>query len=90
MRLCVCVCVCVCVVQVQWEPEGEPNKHCSQMLVKHALTVFGRHWPLLDVDVVARQVRNRQTDTHKHRETDKHADRQAFRQTNRQADKQEF
>lgn len=27
------------------------------MLVKHALTVFGRRWPLLDLDVVARQVR---------------------------------
>ncbi|XP_029301014.1 cholesterol 7-desaturase [Cottoperca gobio] len=42
--------------KVQWKPESEPNKHCSQMLVKHALTVFGCHWPLLDVRVVARQV----------------------------------
>ncbi|XP_024236299.1 cholesterol 7-desaturase nvd isoform X1 [Oncorhynchus tshawytscha] len=42
--------------KVQWEAESEPTKHCSQMLVKHALTVFGRHWPLLDMDVVARQV----------------------------------
>ncbi|CAN9504827.1 unnamed protein product [Ophioblennius macclurei] len=42
--------------KVQWEPESEPNKHCSRMLVKHALTVFGCHWPLLDVHVVARQV----------------------------------
>uniref|UniRef100_A0A4W6FDN5 cholesterol 7-desaturase n=1 Tax=Lates calcarifer TaxID=8187 RepID=A0A4W6FDN5_LATCA len=42
--------------KAQWEPESEPNKHCSQMLVKHALTVFGHHWPLLDVQVVARQV----------------------------------
>ncbi|GAA6099509.1 cholesterol 7-desaturase nvd [Tachysurus ichikawai] len=42
--------------KVEWNPEPEPNKHCSQMLVKHALTVFGRHWPLLDVNVVARQV----------------------------------
>ncbi len=42
--------------QVEWKPEPEPNKHCSQMLVKHALTVFGRHWPLLDLDVLARQV----------------------------------
>jgi len=49
---------CVCVLfKVQWELESEPNEHCSQMLVKHALTVFGRHWPLVDVDVVARQVR---------------------------------
>ncbi|XP_026153866.1 cholesterol 7-desaturase [Mastacembelus armatus] len=42
--------------KVHWEPEPEPNKHCSQMLMKHSLTVFGRHWPLLDVHVVARQV----------------------------------
>ncbi|KAJ4926556.1 hypothetical protein JOQ06_008729 [Pogonophryne albipinna] len=42
--------------KVQWEPEAEPNKHCSQMLVKHALTVFGSTWHLLDVCVLARQV----------------------------------
>ncbi|KAM8828909.1 cholesterol 7-desaturase nvd isoform 2-T2 [Spinachia spinachia] len=42
--------------KVEWEPESEPNKHCSQMSVKHALTVFGCHCPLLDVRVVARQV----------------------------------
>ncbi|XP_041826125.1 cholesterol 7-desaturase nvd [Melanotaenia boesemani] len=42
--------------KVQWEPESEPNKHCSQMMLKHALTVFGYHWPVLDVHVVARQV----------------------------------
>ncbi|XP_030005532.1 cholesterol 7-desaturase [Sphaeramia orbicularis] len=42
--------------KVQWEPEPEPNRHCSRMLVKHALTLFGIHWHLLDVNVVARQV----------------------------------
>ncbi|XP_051794690.1 cholesterol 7-desaturase nvd [Acanthochromis polyacanthus] len=42
--------------KAQWIPESEPNKHCSQMLVKHALTIFGYHCSLLDVDVVARQV----------------------------------
>nr|XP_046231822.1 cholesterol 7-desaturase nvd [Scatophagus argus] len=42
--------------KVQWESESEPNQHCSQMLVKHSFTVFGLHWPLLDVHVVARQV----------------------------------
>lgn len=41
---------------VQWEPESEPTQHCSNMYVKHALTVFGLRWPLLDVSVVARQV----------------------------------
>ncbi|MBN3323830.1 DAF36 desaturase, partial [Atractosteus spatula] len=42
--------------KVQWAPEPEPSQHCSRMLVKHALTIFGRRWPLLDLDVVARQV----------------------------------
>lgn len=51
MILCV-----LCLLKVQWEPESEPNQHCSQMLVKHSLTVFGLHWSLLDVNVVARQV----------------------------------
>lgn len=41
---------------VDWKPEPEPNQHCSQMFVKHALSVFGLHWSLLDVNVVARQV----------------------------------
>ncbi|KAJ3605044.1 hypothetical protein NHX12_027095 [Muraenolepis orangiensis] len=41
--------------KVQWEPESDPNGHCSRMLVKHSLTVFGRHWPIMDIDVVARQ-----------------------------------
>lgn len=53
---CHCMSVCVFFLKVQWEPEPEPNQHCSQMLVKHAFTVFGLHWPLLDVRVVARQV----------------------------------
>ncbi|XP_029469917.1 cholesterol 7-desaturase-like isoform X3 [Rhinatrema bivittatum] len=42
--------------KVQWHPEPEPNKHCSQMLLEHALTLFGKHCALLDVHVVARQV----------------------------------
>ncbi|XP_029469916.1 cholesterol 7-desaturase-like isoform X2 [Rhinatrema bivittatum] len=41
--------------KVQWHPEPEPNKHCSQMLLEHALTLFGKHCALLDVHVVARQ-----------------------------------
>ncbi|XP_020320838.1 cholesterol 7-desaturase-like [Oncorhynchus kisutch] len=48
-------------VRYDWklrESESEPTKHCSQMLVAHALAVFGRHWPLLDVDVVARQLKH--------------------------------
>ncbi|XP_072310932.1 cholesterol 7-desaturase nvd [Eucyclogobius newberryi] len=41
--------------KVEWRPEPEPHAHCSQMLVKHALHLFGVHWSLLDVSVVARQ-----------------------------------
>lgn len=48
--------LCVCLLKVDWKAESEPNQHCSQMFVKHALSVFGLHWSLLDVNVVARQV----------------------------------
>ncbi|KAK1155773.1 cholesterol 7-desaturase isoform X1 [Acipenser oxyrinchus oxyrinchus] len=41
---------------VAWSPEPEPHKHCSRMLVKHRLTIFRRRFPLLDMDVIARQV----------------------------------
>ncbi|CAH2317045.1 cholesterol 7-desaturase-like [Pelobates cultripes] len=42
--------------KVQWMPEPPPNKHCSQMLLVHQLLLFGKHVPLLDFNVVARQV----------------------------------
>ncbi|XP_061555132.1 cholesterol 7-desaturase nvd isoform X2 [Phycodurus eques] len=42
--------------KAQWAPESFPNNHCSQMLVKHSLYLFGRHWPVLDLHIVARQV----------------------------------
>ncbi|XP_077479418.1 cholesterol 7-desaturase nvd [Stigmatopora argus] len=42
--------------KAQWEPESSPNSHCSQMLLKHSLYVYGIHWPILDLHVVARQV----------------------------------
>lgn len=41
--------------KVEWRPEPEPFTHCSQMLVKHAMHLFGLHLSLLDVSVVARQ-----------------------------------
>lgn len=47
----------MCSLKARWEPESEPNQHCSQMFVKHSLTLFGLHCPLLDVNVVARQVK---------------------------------
>nr|XP_033816463.1 cholesterol 7-desaturase-like isoform X1 [Geotrypetes seraphini] len=42
--------------KVQWQPEPEPNNHCSQMFLEHALTLFGKHFALLDLHVIARQV----------------------------------
>uniref|UniRef100_A0A4W3J4N6 cholesterol 7-desaturase n=3 Tax=Callorhinchus milii TaxID=7868 RepID=A0A4W3J4N6_CALMI len=42
--------------KVDWEVEPEPNKHCARMLINHTLCVFGHHFPLLDMNVVARQV----------------------------------
>ncbi|XP_063289190.1 cholesterol 7-desaturase nvd-like isoform X2 [Pelobates fuscus] len=42
--------------KVQWMLEPPPNKHCSQMLLVHQLLLFGKHVPMLDFNVVARQV----------------------------------
>ncbi|KAM5146238.1 cholesterol 7-desaturase nvd-like isoform 1-T1 [Mantella aurantiaca] len=42
--------------KVQWEAEPAPNKHCSKMTLQHAVLLFGKHFSLLDVDVVARQI----------------------------------
>ncbi|XP_043914350.1 cholesterol 7-desaturase nvd-like isoform X2 [Protopterus annectens] len=42
--------------KVDWKPEPEPNKHCSQMFLKHALLLFGKNCPMLNMGVIARQV----------------------------------
>ncbi|KAM4696514.1 cholesterol 7-desaturase nvd-like [Rhinophrynus dorsalis] len=42
--------------KVQWVTEPAPNKHCSQMILEHGILLFGKHFSLLDVNVVARQV----------------------------------
>ncbi|XP_053551741.1 cholesterol 7-desaturase nvd [Bombina bombina] len=42
--------------KVQWVPEPAPNKHCSQMLLEHAVLIFGKRFSFLDLKVVARQV----------------------------------
>ncbi|XP_062447236.1 cholesterol 7-desaturase nvd-like, partial [Rhea pennata] len=42
--------------KAEWQPEPGPNKHCSQLLIKHSATVFGKHFSLLDLTVSARQV----------------------------------
>ncbi|XP_068104771.1 cholesterol 7-desaturase nvd-like [Hyperolius riggenbachi] len=42
--------------KVTWEAEPAPNKHCSKMTLHHASHIFGKHFSLLDVNVVARQV----------------------------------
>ncbi|KAF6715727.1 Cholesterol desaturase daf-36 [Oryzias melastigma] len=41
--------------KVEWEG-NKPDKHCSEMTLKHSLTVFGSNCGLLDLTVVARQV----------------------------------
>ncbi|KAM4662457.1 cholesterol 7-desaturase nvd-like [Discoglossus pictus] len=42
--------------KVQWQSEPAPNKHCSDMNLDHAMLLFGKHCPILDVHVLARQV----------------------------------
>uniref|UniRef100_A0A3P9JMG5 cholesterol 7-desaturase n=1 Tax=Oryzias latipes TaxID=8090 RepID=A0A3P9JMG5_ORYLA len=42
-------------IQVEWEA-NKPEKHCSEMNLKHNLILFGSHCSLMDMDVVARQV----------------------------------
>ncbi|XP_049594255.1 cholesterol 7-desaturase nvd isoform X2 [Syngnathus scovelli] len=42
--------------EAQWEAESAPNNHCSQMLVKHCLYLFGYHLRVLDLHIVARQI----------------------------------
>uniref|UniRef100_A0A493TEI3 cholesterol 7-desaturase n=1 Tax=Anas platyrhynchos platyrhynchos TaxID=8840 RepID=A0A493TEI3_ANAPP len=44
------------VWKAEWQPEPEPNQHCSRMLLQHTATVFGKRFPLLDLSVSARQV----------------------------------
>ncbi|NWR78148.1 DAF36 desaturase, partial [Centropus unirufus] len=42
--------------KAEWRPEPEPNEHCSHMLVQHSVTIFGKHFSLMDLTVSARQV----------------------------------
>ncbi|XP_063001020.1 cholesterol 7-desaturase nvd-like [Elgaria multicarinata webbii] len=42
--------------QSEWQPEPEPEAHCSSMHVHHSVTVFGKHVSLLDLTVSVRQV----------------------------------
>ncbi|XP_060106592.1 cholesterol 7-desaturase nvd-like [Heteronotia binoei] len=42
--------------KADWQPDAEPNTHCSCMTVKHSLTIFGKHLPILDVTVLAKQI----------------------------------
>uniref|UniRef100_A0A8B9M8D0 3-ketosteroid-9-alpha-monooxygenase oxygenase component-like C-terminal domain-containing protein n=1 Tax=Accipiter nisus TaxID=211598 RepID=A0A8B9M8D0_9AVES len=42
--------------KAEWRPEPEPNEHCSQLLVQHTVTIFGKHISLTDLMVSARQV----------------------------------
>uniref|UniRef100_A0ACB8EZM6 Uncharacterized protein n=1 Tax=Sphaerodactylus townsendi TaxID=933632 RepID=A0ACB8EZM6_9SAUR len=40
--------------KAEWQPE--PDMHCSCLIVKHSLTIFGKHFPLLDMMISARQI----------------------------------
>ncbi|KAM6430857.1 cholesterol 7-desaturase nvd-like isoform 1-T1 [Liasis olivaceus] len=42
--------------EAEWQPESEPTSHCSCMLLIHRVLLFGKHFPLLDLHVSARQV----------------------------------
>ncbi|XP_015734272.1 cholesterol 7-desaturase-like [Coturnix japonica] len=42
--------------KAEWQPEPEPHGHCSRMQLQHTATIFGKHFPLLDLSVSARQV----------------------------------
>lgn len=43
--------------QAEWQPEPEPNGHCSVMILTHHVLLFGKPITFLDLHVSARQVR---------------------------------
>ncbi|NWU08083.1 DAF36 desaturase, partial [Cephalopterus ornatus] len=42
--------------KAEWQPEPEPNEHCSRLLLQHSATIFGKRLCLMDLTVSARQV----------------------------------
>ncbi|XP_026568371.1 cholesterol 7-desaturase-like [Pseudonaja textilis] len=42
--------------EAEWQPEPEPNGHCSVMLLTHHVAFFGKPVPFLDLHVTARQI----------------------------------
>nr|XP_060613230.1 cholesterol 7-desaturase nvd-like [Anolis sagrei ordinatus] len=42
--------------QAQWQPEPEPEAHCSKLFMKHYVTVFGKRLRLLDLTLHVKQV----------------------------------
>nr|XP_056716104.1 cholesterol 7-desaturase nvd-like [Euleptes europaea] len=42
--------------KAEWQPDPEPETHCSCLIVKHSVTIFGKHLSLLDLMVSARQI----------------------------------
>lgn len=44
--------------QAKWQPEPEPNGHCSFVLLTHHMLLFGKPIASLDLHVSARQVRD--------------------------------
>ncbi|NWQ80494.1 DAF36 desaturase, partial [Columbina picui] len=43
-------------LQGEWCPEPEPNAHCSQLVLVHSTSIFGKHISGLDLKVSVRQV----------------------------------
>ncbi|XP_013921760.1 PREDICTED: cholesterol desaturase daf-36-like [Thamnophis sirtalis] len=42
--------------EAEWQPEPEPNRHCSVLLLTHHVLLFGKHIACLDLHVKATQV----------------------------------
>ncbi|XP_034292209.1 cholesterol 7-desaturase nvd-like isoform X1 [Pantherophis guttatus] len=42
--------------EAEWQPEPEPNGHCSVMLLTHHVLLFGKPIAFLDLHVSARQI----------------------------------
>ena len=44
-------------VHCSWEQHPEPEKHIGALTLRHSVRLFGFHLSVLDMDVVAKQVK---------------------------------
>ncbi|XP_077161289.1 cholesterol 7-desaturase nvd-like isoform X2 [Paroedura picta] len=42
--------------KAEWQPDPEPDTHCSRMTVKHSATLFGKHLPFMDLVISVKQI----------------------------------